>query len=171
MYINYQRKPIFIRGIGLSITWINLDWSLIMTGIIECQRITFIFLMDLLSKNLLAKPALFTNRYWLNQNWVLGRDKQLSLQWRNNACDGVSNHQPHDCLLKRLFRRRSKKTSKLRVTGLCEGNSPVAGEFPAQRASYTENASIWWRHHDLYKSMRWNNESMPYIMPYIQLWF
>ena len=41
----------------------------------------------------------------------------------------------------------SKKTSKLRVTGLCGGNSPVTGEFPAQMASNAENASIWWRHH------------------------
>ena len=41
-----------------------------------------------------------------------------------------------------------KKTSKLRVTGLCAGNSPVTGEFPAQRASKAENVSIWWRHHD-----------------------
>ena len=41
---------------------------------------------------------------------------------------------------------RSKKTSKLRVTDLCEGNSPVIGEFPAQRASNAENVSIWWRH-------------------------
>ena len=40
-----------------------------------------------------------------------------------------------------LFRHRSKKTSKLRVTGLCEGNSPGTSEFPAQ------NVSIWWRHH------------------------
>ena len=40
-----------------------------------------------------------------------------------------------------------KKTSKLRVTGLCVGNSPVTGEFPAQRASNAENVSIWWRHH------------------------
>ena len=46
---------------------------------------------------------------------------------------GVSNHQPHDCLHNRLFRRRSKKISKLCVTGLCAGNSPVTGEFPAQR--------------------------------------
>ena len=46
-------------------------------------------------------------------------------------------------------RRRSKKTSKLRVTGLCEGNSPVTCEFPAQRASNAENISIWWRHHGL----------------------
>ena len=38
--------------------------------------------------------------------------------------DSVSNHQPRRCLLNRLFRRRSKKTSKLRVTGLCVGNSP-----------------------------------------------
>ena len=59
----------------------------------------------------------------------------------------VSNHQPHDCLLNRLFRRRSKETSKRRVTGLCARNSPGTGEFPAQRASNAENVSIWWRHH------------------------
>ena len=46
-----------------------------------------------------------------------------SLHWRHNDHDGVSNHQPHGCLLNRLFRCRSKKTSKLRVTGLCVGNS------------------------------------------------
>ena len=59
---------------------------------------------------------------------------------------GVSNHQPHDSSLNRLSRRRPKKISKLRVTGLCGGNSPVNGEFPAQRASDAENVSIWWRH-------------------------
>ena len=47
-----------------------------------------------------------------------------SLHRRHNDHDSVSNHQPHGCLLNRLFRRRSKKTSKLRVTGLCVGNSP-----------------------------------------------
>ena len=71
----------------------------------------------------------------------------LTLQWRHNGHDSVSNHQPYDCLLNRLFRRRSKKTSKLRVTGLCAGNSPETGEFPAQMASNAENVSIWWRHH------------------------
>ena len=45
----------------------------------------------------------------------------ITLQWRHNGHDSVSNHQPHDCLLSRLFRRRSKKTSKLRATGLCAG--------------------------------------------------
>ena len=47
-----------------------------------------------------------------------------TLHWRHNDHDGVSNHQPHGCLLSRLFRRRSKKTSRLCVTGLCVGNSP-----------------------------------------------
>ena len=56
------------------------------------------------------------------------RRDHFTLRWRHNGRDGVSNHQPHDCLLNRLFRRRSKKTSKLRVTGLCEGNSP--GNYP-----------------------------------------
>ena len=51
----------------------------------------------------------------------------FSLQWRHNGRDSVSNHQPHGCLLNRLFRRRSKKTTKFRVTGLYAGNSPVTG--------------------------------------------
>ena len=76
------------------------------------------------------------------------RSVNPTLQWRHNGGDGrVSNHQPHHCLLNRLFGRRSKKASELRVTGLCAGNSQVTGEFPAQMASNAENASIWWRHH------------------------
>ena len=59
----------------------------------------------------------------------------------------MSNHKPHDCLFNCLFERRSKKTSKLHVTGLCEGNSPVTSEFPAQRTSNAEKISIWWCHH------------------------
>ena len=49
----------------------------------------------------------------------------MTVQWRHNWCDSVSNHQPHDCLLNRLFRRRSMKTSELRATGLCVGNFSV----------------------------------------------
>ena len=71
-----------------------------------------------------------------------------SLLWRHNERDGVLNHQPRDCLLNRLFRRRSKKTWKFRVTGLCARNSPVTGEFRAQMASNAETVFIWWRHHD-----------------------
>ena len=78
--------------------------------------------------------------------WFIKKNPAKSLRWRHNEHDGVSNHQPHGCLLNRLFRRISKKTSKLRVTGLCAGNSPGTGEFPAQRDSYAENVSIWWRH-------------------------
>ena len=70
-----------------------------------------------------------------------------NIEHYNDVIMGVSNHQPNDCLLNRLFRGRSMKTSKFRVTGLCEGNSPGTGEFPAQMASNAENVSIWWRHH------------------------
>ena len=71
----------------------------------------------------------------------------ISLQWRHNGHDGVSNHRRLDYLNNSLFRRTSKKTSKLLVTGLCEGNQPVTGRFPSQRASNTENVSIWRRRH------------------------
>ena len=66
--------------------------------------------------------------------------RKTSSQWslfvfigRNIERDGVSDHRLCDCFLCHLFWRRSKKILKLRITGLCEGNSPVTGEFPAQR--------------------------------------
>ena len=64
---------------------------------------------------------------------------------------GWLNYLPLQCLLDCWFKQRSKKTSKLRYTGLCVGNSPVTGEFPAQKASNAENVSIWWRHHESHK--------------------
>ena len=51
------------------------------------------------------------------------------------------------------FPQVQKKTSRLRVTGLCEGNSPVTGEFPTQRVSNAENDTILWRHHDKVNTM------------------
>ena len=75
-----------------------------------------------------------------------------TLRWRHNGHDCVSNHQPRNCLLYRLFGRRSKKASKLRVSGLCVGNSPGTGEFPAQMASNAENVTIWWRYHGFYQT-------------------
>ena len=49
-----------------------------------------------------------------------------TLLWHHNGRGGISYHQPHDCLLNCLFRRRSKK----------------------EMASNAENVSIWWRHHE-----------------------
>ena len=85
---------------------------------------------------------------WLSKT-PLTHKITYALLWCHNGHDGVSNHQPQHCLLNRLFRRRSKKKSNLRVTGLFAGNSPETGEFTAQRASNAENVSIWWRHHEL----------------------
>ena len=86
---------------------------------------------------------------WIKINAGFG-DMLPTLQWRHNGHDAVSNHQPHNCLLRCLFGPRSMKTSKLRATGLCVENSPGTGEFPAQMASNAENVSIWWRHHGLW---------------------
>ena len=68
----------------------------------------------------------------LSRSWGSNPEQQGEvnpLQWRHDRHDGVSNHQPHDCLLNSLIGCRSKKT------------------FPTQRATNAENVSIWWRHH------------------------
>ena len=36
-----------------------------------------------------------------------------ALQWRHNERDSVSNHQPHECLLYGLFRRRYQSSASL----------------------------------------------------------
>ena len=69
------------------------------------------------------------------------------LQWRHDGRDGVLNHRCLHCLLNCWFRRRSKKISKVPVTGHCVGNSPVTGEFPAHRAGNADNVSIWLSNH------------------------
>ena len=71
----------------------------------------------------------------------------MTLRWRHNERIGVSNHQRFGCLLNCLLRHGSKKTSKPRVAGHCEGTPPMTGGLPWQRASNAENVSIWWRHH------------------------
>ena len=78
---------------------------------------TTVFQMVMLYKDCHPDPGFFL-QFW------------GTLQWRHNGPHGVSNHQPHYCLLNPLFRRRSKKISELCVTGLFAGNSPVTTEFP-----------------------------------------
>ena len=85
---------------GITLLWsvgLNIIWDCLFSHCIvgSCDRWEF--------------PAFFFRRHYT---------------WLHNDHDGVSNHQPHGCLPNRLFRRRSKKTSKLRVTGLCVGNPP-----------------------------------------------
>ena len=73
-----------------------------------------------------------------------------SLQWLHNERDGVSNDRRLECLLNRFLWRRSKKRSKLRVTGLCEGNPAVTGGISSQSSSKAGIVFIWWSHHGVY---------------------
>ena len=106
-----------------------------------------------INRNIYALNKITMLKHFAEKRWQLYQGFKLKqttvvLRWRHNERYGVSYHRPYDRLLNRLFRRRSKKTSKLRVTGICEGRSPVIGAFPAQRASNAENVSIWWHHHE-----------------------
>ena len=58
-------------------------------------------------------------------DWSLNKTSDIwrTLQWRHNDCYGISNHQPHGCLLNRLFRRRSKEKIK------APRHWPLCGEF------------------------------------------
>ena len=83
----------------------------------------------------------------LEQHRIFDRFMRVSLRCRHNERHGDSNYQPFHCLVNCLFRRRSKKISKLRATDLWAGNSPVIGQFPTLVASNTVNVFTWWRLH------------------------
>ena len=87
-----------------------------------------------------------TKRKTLKANVI--QTNLYTLQWRHNGRDGVSNHQPHECLFNRLFKAQIKENINTPRHWLCDGNSPVTGEFPAQMVSNAENVSIGRPHHD-----------------------
>ena len=66
------------------------------------------------------------HHHW-SQLWNVGiteeQDSVTPLLWRHNERDGASKHRRLNCLLNRFFRRRSKKTSKLHITGFLWGES------------------------------------------------
>ena len=105
-----------------------------------------------------------------------------TLQWSHNGRDGVSNHQRPDCLRNGLFRHWSKETAKLRGTGLCEGNSPGTGEFPAQKASnakmspfddvimkLTNNCACFLHNHVDYQWMRYTFHAYDLMLEALKL--
>ena len=93
----------------------------------------------------LKKATKLRHEYFCTEH--IWRDHALIYHYSHNERDGDSNHRRLDCLLNRLFIRRPRKTSKPRVTGLCEGNSPVTGEFPAPRpvTHLQEHIRTWWK--------------------------
>ena len=125
-------------GDFILLTWRHATiMQILMPCILTAKSITITFTCARICEWTVCKiyaPSLIVHLFSLGEP---------SLQWR----DGVSNHQPLRCLLNRLFGRRSKQTSKLRLIGFCVGNSPGTGEFPAQMANNAENVSIWWHHH------------------------
>ena len=99
-----------------------------------CQTGTNTLLTIKLASSI-GKKSVFTQGIMALWSYIIAR------HYSHNEHNGISNYQPHDCLPNCLFRRISKKTSKLRVTDSLCGEFTVIGEFPAQRVSNAENVS------------------------------
>ena len=159
-WINEDLFVLSVKFLCKHISWINVvlfqqskfpNWKLILliSRIRECFHEVTPICFRLLLSVYKRKYLVVSIEYNTSVTKSIYRlfNEFYALQCRHNGRDGVSNNQPHHCSLNRLFRRRPKKISKLRVTGLCVENSPVTGKFPAQMASNAENVSPLWRHH------------------------
>ena len=100
----------------------------------------------------LASSSSLSWGLWPHRRGLVWRRSLQAVSWLNHYNDVIisamaSQITSVSIVCSTVGSGRSKKTSKLRVTGLYAGNSPVTGEFPAQRASNATIFSIWWRHH------------------------
>ena len=111
-------RIVVFKVLNRNLMQVSLHWNSIHRYSIHAILLWYIGDLNL---KFPVHPGCFIHIFFWIASHVLRR--WYALQWRHNGRDSVSNHQPHYCLLNRLFRSRSKKTSKLRVTGLC-GNSP-----------------------------------------------
>ena len=125
LYIIHSRGSLQFHGCRFRSNHINELCKIIFIvpsepSIFKANGITFWFKMgisngsmDNLQHN---QPIISPYRRWYfgsnelacAQSNLFDPKYHLTLRWRHNERDSVSNHQPHDCLLNRLFRRRSK---------------------------------------------------------------
>ena len=124
------------KNISLSLSFTSVVVSISPSVVFQehqdkerCSNITFWIRHELLVYNFMGISFLVYIYFSVVNIFLKNRQVEpfddISLQWRQTERDGVANHRRRDCLLNILFRRRSKKASKLRVTVLCEGKPPV----------------------------------------------
>ena len=82
------------------------------------------FIITLMSKRYTSSYMWKVLMRWI-QHWFTCM--YVSLQWRHNERDGVSNHQPDNCLLNRLFNAQIKENIK------APRHWPLWGEFAGNR--------------------------------------
>ena len=102
------------------------------------QRTSCPVLISVITRNSQVRDIFTENSVaQLSVNLALWPSCSLTLQWRHNEPYSVSNHQPHDCLLNRLFRRRSKKhqssASLAFVRGIHRGPGNSPHKWPVMR--------------------------------------
>ena len=138
-----QYVGLCVFSLPISFGMVERIHTLCLVIIIKSEVWTITYCLGLGHETMVYAVCLFIFLYFYTYTMYI----YIYAQWRKHIGRYVSNHRRLDCLLKRLFRSRSEKTSKLSVTGLCGGDPPVTGGFPSPRASNAENVSIWWRHH------------------------
>ena len=150
-----------MHGSQLAFVGISEHYNCWCPGDIRSQAITMCIVGQVSTQNTFVRPErlrVSLQNHQTTQSPISG----MTLQWRHNERDSVSNQHPHDCLLIRLFRRRSTEASKLLVTGFVWGIYQWPGNSPHKWSVTRKKISIWWRHHGI-KHVTFNHEML--------LWF
>ena len=97
-----------VAGHGSVITYDSLTWMWLLIPILA-WLIGVAPVLQRTKRSQIFNLIDFWKVPYLVQSQPLPVHIHIPLLWRHYGRGSVSNHQPHDCLLNRLFRRRSRK--------------------------------------------------------------
>ena len=118
---------------------LSAKWSIMIMSVITC-KVHFSAVICIYKQ-----WSLFDTECWFIHSFQIFFIPSTTLHWRHNDHDGASNHQPLGCLFNRLYRRRSKKTSKFRVTGTQPGSlhTAVQRKYTQPCSLFSRGTAVW----------------------------
>ena len=126
---------ISISSYDTAFRWIQLDHTGNGATLVQVlawwRRATSHYLSQCLPTSISHMASLCHNEWRSYFLW-------LPLQWRHNGRESVSNHQPYDCLLNRIFRRRKLQSSASLafVRGIHRGQVNSPHKWPVTRKMF-----------------------------------
>ena len=116
--------------------WFESAWRL--CDVMNCDPLRLIFINLFISFMCVSvrNTCSYSWRCSTFVNLILRQWHDISLRWRYNGRDGVSNHEPHDCLLNRLFGHRSKKHQSSASLAFVRGIHRWPHKWPVTRKMF-----------------------------------
>ena len=111
MWPTFWFKKRWVKQMGESVQWVSSFLQFRFFGSEQIQK-----MFKASSDDKVSQSTIISSSYYWKQELFRAQLSNCSLQWCHKKRDGVSNHQPHDCLLNRLFKAQNQRKPQTSAT-------------------------------------------------------